>query len=232
MNNSALLNHTSMGALPADCLAQLAPLQQVLRYLNGETIHQRGEHGDGLSIVLSGGVKMGNYGQDGRYFLSKILLPGESFGEFVVFAGLPRTHTAEAFGDTEIGYIPRQRLTAELERSPLLAQQLLVSLSTRLHQSLEALDDLKRLPLPARIAKALLILSNSQQSQENQRRCLPISQEQLAAQLGVSRISVSKNIKHLVALHFIALGYHQITIVNYNGMSAWLEQQSQTRQLG
>lgn len=213
-----------MGALPAHTLKQLALIQQRQHYNDGEVIHQRGECGDGLSIILSGAVKMGNYGQDGRYFLSKLLFPGESFGEFVVFANLPRTHTAEAVGKTELGYIPAEKLNQVLQQSPAIAYDFLVSLSKRLHQSLEVIDDLKRLPLVARLAKLLLLIA----SETNKVNSVAISQDQMAAQLGVSRISVSKSLKRLAELEFIKPGYQTVHILDPQKLTRWLEQQSQT----
>ncbi|REL29317.1 Crp/Fnr family transcriptional regulator [Thalassotalea euphylliae] len=216
-----------MGSLPERTLNQLASVQLRQCFSDGEVVHQRGESGDGLSIILSGAVKMGNYGRDGRYFLSKLLFPGESFGEFVVFANLPRTHTAEAVGETELGYISSEKLNKVLLQSPTIAYDLLVSLSTRLHQSLEAIDDLKRLPLAARLAKLLLIMAN----ETNNTSYVAVSQEQIAAQLGVSRISVSKSLKQLTKLGFIKPGYHTVHILDAKNLAKWLEQQSQTLSL-
>ncbi|REL27109.1 Crp/Fnr family transcriptional regulator [Thalassotalea euphylliae] len=216
--------HDFMGVLPQQALVELSEIQQVQSFLDGELIHQRGDHGDGLSIVLSGAVKMGNYGNDGRYFLSKLLLPGESFGEFVVFADLPRTHTAEAVGDTQLGYVSGSVLKQALTNSPALAHALLVSLSKRLHQSLETIDDLKRLPLAGRLAKLLLLIARETQKH----KAVAISQEQIAAQLGVSRISISKSLKQLSQLGFVKTGYQTIYLTSPDKLAAWVAQQSQT----
>ena len=213
-----------MGALPQKALAELSEIHQLHYFQDGELIHQRGDQGDGLSVVLSGAVKMGNYGSDGRYFLSKLLLPGESFGEFVVFANLPRTHTAEAVGDTTLGYISAQILEQALSKSPTLAHALLVSLSKRLHQSLEIIDDLKRLPLAGRLAKLLLAIARETQAHN----AISISQDQIAAQLGVSRISISKSLKQLSQLGFVKTGYQTVYLTSPDKLATWVARQSQT----
>lgn len=229
--NNAIHNFT--GALPEHILKHLEPIQSVRRFKHGEVIHERGDRGSSLSIVRSGAVKMGNYGLDGRYFLTKVLYPGESFGEFVVFAELHRTHTAEAVGDTEIGYIEKHDIEKALGQSPELAIQLLTSLSARLHNNIEIMDDIKRLPISVRLAKMLLITTQHSSSVEHEGKPLTIdvTQDNIAAQMGISRMSVSKALKELTKLGFIEQGYQAITITDITAMQAWYKEQNQTMPL-
>lgn len=217
----------SLGSLSSSCMALLEPLFKVKSYQDGEIIHARGERKAGLCVVLEGSVKVGNYGSDGRYFLSKLLKPYESFGEFTVFSQLPRTHTSEAKGETKIGYISPTKLKRALSTEPAIALALLQSLSTRLHLSLEALDDAKRLPVLVRVAKMIYAINLEEGKIENRH----LSQDDIATQLGVSRMVVSTSLKQLTELGLIKKGYRHIQIIDLEKFNAWLSEQQQTMEL-
>lgn len=217
----------SLGSLSSSCMALLKPLFKVKSYQDGEIIHARGERKAGLCVVLEGSVKVGNYGSDGRYFLSKLLKRYESFGEFTVFSQLPRTHTSEAKGETKIGYISPTKLKRALSTEPAIALGLLQSLSTRLHLSLEALDDAKRLPVLVRVAKMIYAINLEEGKIENRH----LSQDDIATQLGVSRMVVSTSLKQLTELGLIKKGYRHIQIIDLESFNAWLSEQQQTMEL-
>ena len=199
-------------------------MSQTRRYQAGELIHQRGERKPGLSIVVTGAVSVGNYGMDGRYIQTTLLGPGESFGEFTLFSQLPRTHTAEAVGLSEVDHIPPPVLKRALEQNPQLALGLLASLSTRLHRMLEAVDDIKRLPLPVRLAKLLLMLAH----QDSGRYWVGYSQEQLAERLGMTRVSIATALKALEQDNLISRHYQRVEIIEPALMQQWLQLQTQT----
>ncbi|MCV6613405.1 MAG: Crp/Fnr family transcriptional regulator [Cellvibrionaceae bacterium] len=216
--------NANSGRLSATSLALLKQQGQITVYEDGEVIHQRGDQSPGLSAVLSGAVRVGNYGRDGRYFLSAQLGPGDSFGEQTVFTALPRSHSAEAVGETRISQLGPGQTKALLLEHPKLALDLLGSLAQRLHWSLEALDDSKRLPLMLRTAK--LIRYIDQQEEANGQ--LSVSQEQLAAQIGVSRMSLSKALNKLQSQGLIERRYKTLKIVDRQRLQSWIEANSET----
>ncbi|MBB6520472.1 Crp/Fnr family transcriptional regulator [Pseudoteredinibacter isoporae] len=208
-------------------MALLEPLLSIRYYADGELIFARGEYKAGLCIVLEGSVKVGNYGKDGRYFLSKVLKPYESFGEFTIFSKLPRTHTAEAYGESKVGYIGPSKLKKAIIKQPEIALQLLQSLSTRLHMSLEVMDDIKRLPVIVRIAKVLFELNREAGGLESH----SLSQEEIASQLGVSRMVVSSSLKELSELGLIEKGYRAIRIPDTHRLLSWIKERQQIKDL-
>ncbi|GAA6151131.1 Crp/Fnr family transcriptional regulator [Pseudoteredinibacter isoporae] len=205
----------------------LEPLLSIRHYADGELIFARGEYKAGLCIVLEGSVKVGNYGTDGRYFLSKVLKPNESFGEFTIFSKLPRTHTAEACGESKVAYVSPGKLKKAIMNQPEIALQLLQSLSTRLHMSLEVMDDIKRLPVAVRIAKLLHELNREAGGLDVR----SLSQEELASQLGVSRMVVSSSLKELNQLGLINKAYRSIQIPNTQKLLAWIKERQQIKDL-
>ena len=207
-------------SLPHHLIHAMEEVGIVMSYVHDEIIHERGDAKPGLSIVKQGRVKVGNYGKEGKYCLTRVLDIGETFGEFTLFADLPRTHCAEAVGDTHVIQVSREQFSLLSIQQPDLNTVLLSTLAIKLHDSLELLDDIRRLPLQVRAAKTLLTLTNQTSSS------LSITQNELADVLGVTVLSVHKALKSLSALGFVRLGYGSIAITEIEALTHWVSQQS------
>jgi CRP/FNR family cyclic AMP-dependent transcriptional regulator len=188
------------------------------RYRDGQLVHARGDLQRGLSIVRSGSVRFGNAGEDGSYVTTTVMGPGQSFGEFTLFGDLPRTHDATAVGATTIDYLDHVRVNRLLVEAPELWRILLVATTKRLHDALELLDDFRRLPLPALTAKVLLTLPPSEEGSA----LVACNQADLAATLGVSRVSIGKALAQLQKAGLVVLGYRTITIRDRAVLKSWL----------
>lgn len=210
--------------LPETLLEQLKGYGSCLTYQDGEVIHARGDNTPGLSVVYRGQVKIGNYGLDGQYCLTRILEQGETFGEFTLFAGLPRTHHAEAHGMVEIIQLTAPQYQKCSTQFPELTSFMLSSLAIRLHTSLEILDDMRRLSLPVRTAK--LLLSEAEKQQSNSVR---IRRSDLADILGVTLLSAHKAIGMLVKSGYITQSYGSLNIRDRSKMLEWISSHSNIR---
>ena len=213
--------------LPEIAIAQAIPYGQTVIYHNEEQIHARGEYKPGLTIILSGYVRAGNYGVDGRYYQTTVLARGDIIGESTLFAGLPRTHCAESVGVSKLLQLNHKQVDLLLQEIPSFYRNLLTCLAVKLHNSLEIMDDLVRHSTPVRLAKLMYQLSSQQQSAE-----LELSQQDCASLLGVSLLSAHNSIKKLVDLGLIEAGYGKLTIVQPAQLKRWLEQQLSLLPLG
>jgi CRP/FNR family cyclic AMP-dependent transcriptional regulator len=202
-------------------LDQALAFGRLVEYPKDATMHTRGEYAMGLSIVYSGQVRVGNYGLDGNYQLTTLLEKGETFGEFTLFANLPRTHNAEAVTDTQIIQMSIKQYNAFILEHPQAEKMLLGSLANKLHTALERLDDIQRLPTYSRLAKLLFQLGQRQQSTH-----LEIKQNQCAQLLGVTILSAHKALQKLQSLGLIKTAYGAIYIQDMAEMEAWLQQNS------
>jgi len=207
--------------MPTDLIARVRAAARTVRYRDGQLIHGRGDAKPGLSIVHSGAVRLGNAGVDGSYVTTAVIGPGQSFGEFTLFGGLPRTHDATAVGPTTVDQLDRTRVNALLAEAPDLWRILMTATATRLHETLELLDDFRRLPLPALTARLLLTLPASGDDPQ----VVACNQGDLAFSLGVSRVSIGKALAKLQEHQFVVLGYGFIRITDRDALEAWLAQQ-------
>lgn len=202
-----------------DCCAEVAKLKVVE---SGAVIHKRGDKKPGLTVIAKGQVKIGNYGLDGKYHLTTILSAGDNFGEFTLFTELPRTHDAEAYGTAEIYQLSTAQYQ-ELElRYPQLRARMLCDIATKLHLSLEALDDLRRLPIKVRVAKFLW-----QRRLVDQDSRITLRQQDIAESLGVTVLAIHKALKHLEQEGLVSLGYGAVVINDVSKFEQYLEQRAQ-----
>ncbi len=187
-------------------------------YNDGELIQSRGDARPGVSIIAEGAVRIGNTGIDGSFITTAIFGPGQCFGEFTLFAGLPRTHEATAVGATLLRQIPGPEFLRLFDAEPELSHALLKISLARNHVLLEFFDDFRRLPLPVRLAKSLLTMSATAADPN----LLRVRQEDLAFALGISRVSVGKVLQRLQRDGLIELGYRCIHLPEVEKLEQWV----------
>jgi CRP-like cAMP-binding protein len=188
-------------------------------YEDGQLVHQRGDAKPGLSIVKSGQVIAGNVGVDGALLMISIIEAGNCFGEFSLFAGLPRTHDIYSSVESEIDQLSKARFMKLSAQYPEIAEVMLALAWHRNHALLEYLDNLRRRPLLVRTAQ-MLSANVKSQSDYQEVRC---KQDELAFSLGVSSVSVGKVLTTLQNEELIQLGYGKIIIPSATKLKSWLQ---------
>lgn len=197
---------------------QVAAAGTIVRYQDGQLIHNRGDHKPGISIVASGAVQVGIFGADGTFIITSNLGLGQTFGEFTLFAGLPRTHDITAAGETEINQISAPAFERLYDREPEISRALLNTALVRSHRLLEMMDAMRRLPMRERTAKVLFTLLQTAGGAQS----FEYRQSDLAFALGVSRTSLSTALKQLARLGLIETGYGRINIPDPERMRDWV----------
>ena len=201
---------------------ELRGLASVMTYDDGQLVQQRGDAKPGLSIVKSGEVVAGNVGADGSLIMTSVIEADDCFGEFTLFAGLPRTHDIYSHGVSEIYQIPKAPFMKLFSIRPALAEALLTLALHRNHALLEYTDNLRRQPLLVRTAQILStnIRSNSELAE------IHCKQDQLAFSLGVTRVSVGKALATLQSDGLIELGYGKIIVPSKTSLRRWLRERT------
>jgi len=189
-----------------------------MRYADGELIHNRGDDKPGLSIVRSGLVRVGVIRTDGTFVITSMLGVGQTFGEFTLFADLPRTHDIVAQGETLVWQLPGKRFLRLCENNGALLPALLQTSLVRNYVLLELIEAMRSLPVLERVAKTLVILvATARQGDEFYTR-----QSDLAATLGMSRPTLSTALAKLETLKLITRGYGRIQISDYQSLTEWV----------
>jgi signal transduction histidine kinase len=143
--------------------AELGALRQLARERSipaGQQIFKEGDPGDGVYVVTQGLVEISaRISQDVEKVLNQVG-PGELFGEMAVVELKPRSATARAAQDSVVCYIARDELLAMMQRSPVLALELLRETSQRLREFnqryLQEALQTERLAIVGRFARSIV----------------------------------------------------------------------------
>jgi len=113
----------------------------VKQYEDGDVVFSEGSTGEHLYVVLEGGIAIRKHGE---LFTSVIAEFGESeiFGEMALFEQRPHSASATAVGLTTVALYDRDTFVAALVDDPELALRVIGSLSSRLRDTTEKLQQI------------------------------------------------------------------------------------------
>jgi CRP/FNR family cyclic AMP-dependent transcriptional regulator len=184
-----------------------------------QPIMHAGAAGDDVVLVLSGRVKLVAYGADKREVVLAIRGAGELVGEMAALGGQRRTATVIAVDDVELGYLPADGLRAFLIEHPDAALVLMRTLIHRLSEATRDVVDLATQDSIGRVAKRLLDLAAEHGKAVDGgvggiRIELPLTQDELASWTGATRETVSRALRLMRQLGWIATDRRLITILD------------------
>lgn len=124
-------------------------------YTDGQIILNENSSGDWVYVVLSGSVEISKMiGK--KKFVLEVLKEGEPFGELSYIAGIKRSATATALGETTVGIIERDSLDQEFNKLSSDFRSILVAEVIRFKKMIERLTNFSRRTEP-RIPKTLSV---------------------------------------------------------------------------
>lgn len=169
----------------------------VRRLHDGAMLASRGNTADEWCGVAKGAVRVSSVSLSGKQVTLTYVEPGTWFGDIALFDGLPRTHDANAHGETTLLAVRKADFKDLLSRHAELYDALLRLNCRRLRLLFDVVEDLNTRPLAARLAKQLLLLARSYgvTDGEEVRIGLQLAQEDLAQLLGASRQRVNQELK-------------------------------------
>jgi CRP/FNR family cyclic AMP-dependent transcriptional regulator len=170
----------------------LAARGSVRRFAQGAEIFREGSEGNALYVILGGSVRVAVSSSSGGEVILSVLREGDCLGELALIDGRPRSATAIAQQRVTMLMVTRDAFRSWLGENPQVALPLLETLAGRLRATNESLADIAFLDLEQRLAKRLLALATT--PGEGEPPTVRITQDALAAMLGVSRESVNKQL--------------------------------------
>ena len=195
--------------LPEPELLQLAERARTRLFKRGETLFRKDDPGTHLYVVLEGAVKIALPGEFGQEALVAIMRTGDFFGELALFDGSPRSASATALEDTRAALLARDDFLTFLETHPAAVRVVLDALAKTIRRLSDRVEDLIFLDVPSRVAKYLLDLAQADGDQELE---LTLTQDELAAFIGASRVSVNRVLGDLERREIIEIRRRHIVI--------------------
>jgi CRP/FNR family transcriptional regulator, cyclic AMP receptor protein len=209
--------------LTPDERTALAARAHMRAFEAGDTIFLMGAQHDSMVAVLSGDVKISMTSSEGKQIVLAILHPGEVFGEIAMLDGKPRSADAKALTDCSLAVLDRRDVLAALEGNPAAWLGLIEVLCSRLRQTDQHLVEVALLGLPARLAKALLRMTDEQDGQRPDARGSRLSQHDLANLVGAARENVNKCLQEWRRVGIIRIEKRVIRIADRDALEALAE---------
>jgi len=191
------------------------------RFPHGEVIVRQGEDQECLFLVTEGAVRLASVTRGGREVVVALLGPGELFGESALLRE-PSPVQARAICRAEVVALHVSSIRAIVERQPGTAEQLLRLVATRLHRTRATLEETLACDLPTRIAGRLreLAAEHGVRADDGVRLTVPITQEELARMVGVSRETVNRTFASLAARGLLRPEIRTFVITDPEGLAS------------
>jgi CRP-like cAMP-binding protein len=103
-------------------------------YIDGEVIISQGSTGDCMYVVQGGRVEVVQHSDKGNEQHLAFLDAGDFFGEMAVFEKQLRSATVRACGEARVLKIDKKTLLTRIREDPLLAVNLLRTMSRRIRE--------------------------------------------------------------------------------------------------
>lgn len=208
-----LSNNPWFGGLPLGERKAMLAAADVVQFRAGEMLYRKGDVAGGFFCVVQGAFKVSTLGEDGREGILSVIEAGNWFGEAALIDGLPRPHDATAVQASVVLAIQPQGFKRLMQRSAF-ARAIAVLLCGRVRVLYGMVEDAMLRSTPTRIARRLLTLARGDATQASDARTsVAVSQEALAMMLGITRQTLSKELKVLVRDGVLGLGYGRIEIL-------------------
>lgn len=179
----------ALGGLDPAVLESLAQGAQQRQHRDGETLFCEGDTATHWLLIESGCVEVVRFGHEGQELVFHCFQAGHSVAEAAMFMAHGRyPMTARTQATTVVWRLSREAMHQACERHPALAMRLLQDFSKRLYRYINEMQWLTTSSAPERLAAYLLRLPRTPQGEIT----LPLSQRQLAANLGIRAETLSR----------------------------------------
>lgn len=184
------------------------------RLERGEMLFNEGDSCTGLFLVASGRIRIFKLSPEGRTQVLAVEGPGSSFAELPVFDGGNYPASASAGEDSEVLFISRRDFQNFCREHPDFALKVIAVVGGRLRRLVNIIEELSFTTVRQRLIGVILRLAREtgKVAQDGIRVELPMSHQELAAELGTVRELVTRNLSRLQAEGLVEVDGRTVTI--------------------
>lgn len=219
-----LKTNAFLGQLPDAAIEALMLRGQPRKYAKGDIVYQRGDPGDTMMMLVTGGIKYTIVSEQAKEVVMHFAAPGEVFGEVAALDGKERAVGVVALEDSEVFVIHARDLLPALMASPQAMIELIRWLCQRVRIRVALFED-RTLDMRTRVARGLLRLADQlgRRREDGIHLELAASQEELGNYLGLARANVSRQLGQLKALGLVGSNAGRIVILDRSGLARLAE---------
>jgi len=169
------------------------------RFSSGEVIFRQGDSSSDLYVILGGRVRVTLMSDEGEELVLAEQGEGDFFGEISLIDGEPRSATVVAEKDCTFGVLGRERLLGLIMDEPMVAVELLKSLTFRFRGATAREHRLAFLGVRERLCRFFTqkVMEEGVKEGNGRFRISKMTHRDLAMRIGASRESVTKALKAL-----------------------------------
>ncbi len=190
---------------PAGIWEPFAKSRPPVRCSPGYLIYLQNTQATCFYYLKSGKVKSFIQSEDGGERVLNLYTAGSLFGEASFFDELPRVSSAVAVVPCEIVPIDRELVTQEFARNPELALAMMQYLARTVRLLSGQVDQMAFRPARWRVANYLLTLAGRDGT-------VSCTQDDIAAAVSASRVTVSRVLNEFAQRGWVELGYRAIDL--------------------
>ena len=192
---------------PAGIWETFAKSRPPVRCSTGYLIYLQDTEATCFYYLKSGRVKSFIQSEDGAERVLNLYTAGSLFGEASFFDELPRVSSAVALTPCEIVPIDRELVAQEFARDPELALAMMKYLARTVRLLSGQVDQMAFRPARWRVANYLLTLADRD-------GVVSCTQEDVAAAVSVSRVTVSRVLGEFARQGWVELGYRTVSLLS------------------
>ncbi len=193
-DTDALTRIALFEGLPRSELSRLLEHLHEMPFPTGANVLVAEQPGEAVYVILSGSVKVHALRPDGTEVVLAVLGAGEVLGEMSAADSLGRSASVVTLEETNLLWMDRRTFGLSGASSTIFYRNLTKVLSRRVRLANARLISLSSLDVPGRVASQLLSLAREygQETPEGTRIPMRLTQADLAALVGASRVSVNQ----------------------------------------
>ncbi len=206
--------------LGEDALGEIAAVVRKKKFDKGQMIFFENDPCDGFYFISDGSVKIYKMSPSGREHILHTFTAGDTFAEVPTFDDGLCPANAQAVEDSTLLLIRRSDFERVTRAHPEVAFGLLHHFAHWLRRFTVRLEELSLKDVGARLAGYLLRLADEsgEQTAEGITIRLKDNQQEIAAQIGTVRETVSRNLRKFQDSNLISLKGRKLTILDRKGL--------------
>ena len=192
------------------------------KFSAGQSVFGEGEPCSGLYVVESGNVRIFKSSANGREQVLSIDGPGSSIAELPVFDGGNYPASVTAIDDATLLFVSKQDFQALCLAHPQVALKVLRVVGARLRRLVGIIEELSFTTVRHRLASFLLRLAQKEgrRTGAGVEIALPVSNQELASQIGTVRELVSRNLSRLQSEGILKIDGRTVIVCNLKALEA------------
>ncbi len=206
-------------------LALLAQRAVPRHFSAGQTVFGEGEPCAGLYVVESGHIRIFKSSAGGREQVLSIDGPGSSVAELPVFDGGDYPASVTAVEDATLLFVSKQDFQSLCLAHPQVALKVLRVVGARLRRLVGIIEELSFTTVRHRLASFLLRLARTEgrRTTDGVEVTLPVSNQELASQIGTVRELVSRNFSRFQSEGMLKIEGRSVIIQDLKALEAELQ---------